>query len=366
MSKELFRRQLKGFRSYVAGKPIEAVRREYGLDRIEKLASNENQFGPAPKAIDAIIAEAGNVNFYPEAVAYELVEDLAEHLGVKFENIVVGNGGEGLIWDMAMTFINDGDEVLMADPSFDIYKISADLLGGKTIKIPFKDKKFDFEGFKSNINDNTKLIYICSPNNPTGNIAEKDELMDFINSIPEDVVLILDEAYYDFAKDYPEYPSENIELIDKRENTIILRSFSKVYGIAGVRIGYLVTSEKLANELNKVRQTLGVNRIAQVAARASLKDEEYRRYSVDANRKSIDFLEKYFEERGMDYFKSYSNFVWANVGTHSKAVFEELQKKGVVIRPGYLWGWDNWIRVNSGTDGQMTIFKEKMDEVLGL
>ena len=364
MTKSLFRKELAGFKTYVAGKPIEQVRREYGLERIEKLASTENQYGPSPKAIEAIRAEAENINFYPEASGYDLVNDIADYLEVKPENIVIGNGGEGLIWVIAMTFLNAGDEIIAADPSFDIYKISGDLMGAKTVKVPFKDKKFDFDTMVESINENTKLIYICSPNNPTGNIATRDELDNFIKRIPDDVVLIMDEAYYEFAADEPSYPADNINLINTRPNTIILRSFSKIYGIAGVRIGYLVTSASLAVELNKVRQTLGVNRLAQVGARAALKDKEYKDFAVKENKKARDFLIEYFDSRGFDHFDSYSNFVWADIKTDSEKVFEELQKKGIVIRPGYLWGWKTWIRVNTGTMEQMELFKEKLDEVL--
>lgn len=366
MTESLFRKELAGFKTYVAGKPIEQVRREYGLEHIEKLASNENQYGPSPKAMEAIKAEVENINFYPEAFGYDLVNDIAEYLDVEPENIVIGNGGEGLIWVIAMTFLNAGDEIIVADPSFDIYKISGDLLGAKTIKVPFKNKKFDFDSMVENINDHTKLIYVCSPNNPTGNIATREELEKFIQRIPNDVVLIMDEAYYEFAEDEPSYPSNNIELIGTRPNTIILRSFSKIYGIAGVRIGYLVTSAGLAVELNKVRQTLGVNRLAQVAARAALKDKEYKDFAVKENKKARDLLIEYFESRGFDHFDSYSNFVWADINADSQKVFEELQKKGVVIRPGSLWGWKNWIRVNTGTMEQMKLFKEKLDEVLAM
>ena len=160
MSRELFRKQLAQLRPYVAGKPVEQVRRDYGLERIEKLASNENQFGPSPKAIEAIKNEVDHINFYPEASAYDLVDDLAEYFDVKPGNIVVGNGGEGLIWDIAMTFINEGDEIIVTDPTFDIYNISVGLMGGKAHRIPFKGQKFDFDGFLDHINDRTKLIYI--------------------------------------------------------------------------------------------------------------------------------------------------------------------------------------------------------------
>ena len=364
MSKELFRKELAMFKPYVPGKPIEEVKREFGLDRIEKLASNENQLGPSPLAIEAIMKAVGEINFYPESSAYELKRELAEDLGVKEENLVIGNGGEELLQIIAQTFINEGDEIIVASPSFGIYNTTVGLLGGVINTVPFKDNKYNFEGMIKKINNKTKLLYICTPNNPTGNIATATELEHLFKIIPEDVVVVLDEAYYEFAVANPDYP-DSIKRLKQRPNTVILRTFSKVSGIAGVRIGYLISSEVIAAEMNKIKLTFNVNRLAQEAARGALRDKEHTKKTVELNRKSIEMMEAYFDKKGFEYIKSYANFVFVDLKMHSKDVFEKLIRRGVIIRPGYFWGCDNWIRVSTGTLEQTQIFINTLEQVLG-
>ena len=365
MSKDLFRKELAKFQPYVPGKPIEEVKREFGLERIEKLASNENQLGPSPMAVEAIIKAVQEINFYPEATAYELKKELAADLGIKEENLVIGNGGEELLQVIAQTFINEGDEIVVASPSFGIYNTTVGLLGGVIHSVPFKNNQYDFEGMLEKVSEKTKLFYVCSPNNPTGNIATEKEIKGLLENLPDDVVLIMDEAYYEFAAANPEYP-DSIRIMNKRPNTVILRTFSKVSGIAGVRIGYVITSEELAAGMNKIKLTFDVNRLAQEAARGALKDKEYTKKTVDLTRASIEMMETWFEKKGLDYIKSYANFVFVDVKLHSKTVFEELMKRGVIIRPGYFWGWNNWIRVSTGTLEQTQFFLDKLGEVKNL
>lgn len=363
MSRDLFRKELAMFKPYVPGKPIEEVKREYGLSSIEKLASNENQLGPSPLAVEAIIKAVGEINFYPESTAYELKRELAEDLGIKEENLVIGNGGEELLQIIAQTFINEGDEIIVASPSFGIYNTTVGLLGGIINSVPFKNNKYDFEEMIKKVNNNTKLLYVCSPNNPTGNIATVDELDYLFNQLPNDVVVILDEAYYEFAVSNSDYP-DSIRRLRQRPNTVILRTFSKISGIAGVRIGYLITSELIAAEMNKIKLTFDVNRLAQEAARGALKDKEHTRKTVEANRKSLEMMEKYFDEKGFEYIKSYANFIFVDLKMHSKEAFEELMKRGVIVRPGYFWGWDNWIRISTGTLEQTQILLNKLQDVM--
>lgn len=365
MSKDLFRKELAKFQPYVPGKPIEEVKREYGLSRIEKLASNENQLGPSPLAVEAIIKAAKDINFYPEATAYELKRELAADLGVRDENLVIGNGGEELLQVIAQTFINEGDEVVVASPSFGIYNTTVGLMGGVIHSVPFKNKQYDLDGMLAKVSEKTKLIYICSPNNPTGNIVTKTEMEGLLSRLPEDVTLVMDEAYYEFATANPEYP-DSIGLLAKRPNLVILRTFSKVSGIAGVRIGYIITSERIAAEMNKIKLTFDVNRLAQEAARGALKDKEYTKKTVALTRESIEMMEAWFDRMGLDYIRSWSNFVFVDVNRHSKTVFEELMKKGVIVRPGYFWSWDNWIRVSAGTIEQTRFFLDKLEEVIAL
>lgn len=363
MSRELFRKELGQFKPYVPGKPIEEVKREYGLDEIIKLASNENPLGPSPMAMEAIRKAVKDIHLYPESTAIELKRDLAQHLKVRDENLVVGNGAEELLMLIAQTLINEGDEVIVASPSFGIYNTTTGLMGAKVISVPYEDKNYDFDGIVKAVTDKTKLIYICNPNNPTGNIVTKSELNDFVKKIPNDIVLILDEAYYEYAIINKEYP-DSLVYLQSRPNTVILRTFSKVCGIAGVRVGYLITSKQIAEEMNKVKLTFDVNRLAQEAARGALKDREHIKKTVELNYKSLGLMEKFFNEKGLEYFKSNANFMFVNVKQHSKIIFEELMKKGIIIRPGYFWGWENWIRVSTGTEAQVHRFIKCLGEIL--
>lgn len=363
MSKDLFKKELAKLNPYVPGKPIEEVKKEYGLTDVIKLASNENQLGPSPKAVEAVKNELKNMNIYPDASAMELRKRLAEKYGLDSDNIVVGNGGEQILQVIAQTFINPGDEAIMAKTTFGIYANTVLHMGGVPVKVPLKDYKQDFKGFIENINENTKLIYVCNPNNPLGNIMPKDEIEYLVENVPEDIVLIFDEAYYDYAKVNPDYP-ETLDILKKRPNTIILRTFSKVTGIAAVRVGFVLTSKEIATEMGKVKGTFNVNRFAQVAALGALEDQEHVDKTVEMNYKSLNMMEKSFDEWNLEYVKSNANFIFVDVDMHSKTVFEELMKRGIIIRPGYLWGWDNWLRVSTGTIEQTEKFLTELKDIL--
>lgn len=363
MSKNIFKNELSKLNPYVPGKPVEEVQKEYGLTSVVKLASNENQLGPSPKAVEAVKAELENLNVYPDAGAMELRHELGKKYGLDYENFVVGNGGEQILQIIAQTFINPGDQAIMADPTFGMYGNSVTHMGGIPVKLPLKEHKHDFKAFVENINEKTKIIYVCNPNNPIPNIMPKDEIDYLVKNVPEDIVIVFDEAYYDFAivnKDYP----ESLEILKKRPNTVILRTFSKVTGIAGVRVGFAITSKEIAREMSKVKGVFNVNRLAQAAAMGALKDQEHIDKTVKLNYESLALMEKFFDGEGLEYVKSNANFMWANIKTNSKDVFEELLKKGVIIRPGYLWGWDDWIRVSTGTIEQTKIFIDELKKVL--
>jgi histidinol-phosphate aminotransferase len=363
--KDIYRKEVHGIKPYVQGKPAEAVRRELGLDRIEKLASNENQYGPSPKAASAMKAEMDSVNFYPESYPFELVMALAGKLGVDPDSIVVANGGEAVLWNLSMTFLNEGDEVVTAAPTFDVYRLAASYLGATVVSVPMAPGgAFDVEGMVGAVNDKTKILWLCTPNNPTGTILSQTQLAAVLARVPEDVMVVLDEAYYEFAAAMPDYPARSTDLLSKRKNFAILRTFSKIYGLAGMRVGYLLTNPEHAKRVRSVMFTFGVNRLAQVGAKAALEDDGYLADVVRRNRWSVDFLESYFRGQGWEFFPSYANFCWVDCGLDSKEVFERLQAKGVIIRPGYLWGWDSWLRVSAGTEAQMEFFARQMDAVL--
>ena len=363
MTKSLFRNELSKLKPYVPGKPIEEVQREYGIDEVVKLASNENQLGPSPKAVEAIKKELNNINIYPDPGAMELRRELASKHGLEVENIVVGNGGEQILQMVAEAFINPGDELVTSSTTFTILGIGVEHMGGKNVTVSMDNYKQDFKGYIEKINSNTKLIYVCNPNNPLGNIMTKDEVEYLVENVPDDVVIIFDEAYYDFAKVNPDYP-ETLEILKKRPNTIILRTFSKVTGIAGIRVGYVLTSKEIATEMSKIKGTFNVNRLAQAAAIGALRDEEHINKTVELNYKCLSMMEECFESLGLEYIKSNANFIFVNVKRDSKLVSQELLKRGIIIKAGHIWGWDTWLRVSTGTLEQIEKFIIVLKEVL--
>jgi len=363
MAKSLFREELAGLKPYVAGKPISEVRSEYGLARIEKLASNENPVGPSPKAIEAMAAALAEVNLYPEPTAPLLREALAKRNGIGPDQVVTGNGGEHLLQVIAQAFVNHGEEAVMVDPTFDIYASSVSAMGGRPVKIPLKQREIDLGAMLAAVGPKTKLVYLCSPNNPTGNIVPRPEMERFAASLPADLVLVLDEAYYEYARANPEY-HDGVAVLKRRANTIVLRTFSKFAGLAGVRVGYLLTSAEMAAGLAKVRGTFSVNRIAQAGALAALDDVEHTKKALALNAASMAEMAAWFRKKGLEYIESSSNFVFVDAQRDSMELFEALQRRGVIVRPGGLWGWRTWLRVSTGTLEQTRFFIESLEALL--
>ena len=360
----IFRKELGNLKEYVPGKPIEDVMREFGLKSIVKLASNENPLGPSPSAIEAIKKEAKHVNIYPDGQALDLRDKLAKKHGMKLEEIIIGSGGEQILKLMAHTFINEGDEVIFAAPSFALYDIMSSHMGAKCHSVPLtEDFKHDFRAFKKLINDKTKLVYVCNPNNPTGNIMTKEEVMNFIEVLPDACVLMLDEAYFEYAIHDPNY-LDGLEILKNRPNTVVLRTFSKVAGLAGLRIGYAFSSQEIIREMTKVKGVFNANRLGQVAALASLDDEEHIEKTIALNKASLDKMKAFFNENNMSYVPSHTNFIFVNINMSSRVAYEELLKLGVIIRPGFLWGQENYIRVSSGTLEETDIFLKALKQII--
>ncbi len=360
----MFRKEIKGIKKYVPGKPIEDVMKEYNLTSIIKLASNENPLGPSKFAIEAIKEEADKIHIYPDGAALELREKLAKRFGLDMDSVLVGSGGEQILRLIPQTFINEGDEVIFATPSFALYEIFSSHMGAKRISIPLtEDFKHDFEEFKKNINEKTKIVYVCNPNNPTGNIMTKTELDEFVASIPENVILVLDEAYYEYASQWEDYPN-SLEILKRRPNTIILRTFSKAEGLAGLRIGYIFSSPEIVSEMTKIKGVFNVNRMAQKAAIAALDDEDHVKKTLELNKKSLGRMMEYFDSKGLYYVSTAANFIFVNVGQSSRDLHIEFQKRGVIIRPGFLWGEENYLRVSSGTMEDTERFIKALDELL--
>lgn len=363
MKKDLFRSELRLLRHYSPGKPIEEVKEEYGLDEIVKLASNENPLGPSPKAIEAVMNELHSMHLYPDAAAIQLRTMIAKKHGLNIDNVVCGSGGEQLLSIIAVTFINKGDHAIMVDTTFGLYETSVISMGGIAVQIPLKNYKYDLDEIINRTNDQTKLIYICNPNNPTGNILTKDEIDYLVNNISKDVVVVFDEAYYDYAIRNPMYPN-TLEILENRPNTIILRTFSKIAGIAGVRVGYVLTSKKIAEQMSKMKGVFNVNRLAQVAAIGALNDQEHIDKTVDLNYESMNLMKKFFDEYRYEYIDSSANFIFVNIRQNSKVLFENLLEQGVIIRGGYLWNWNNWIRISTGIIEETEKFITELKKIL--
>ncbi len=363
VAKSMFRKELARIRPYSPGKPVEEVKRELGLERIEKLASNENPLGPSPLAIEAMRKELSLVHQYPDTQALALREEIATRSGLGIGSVVVTNGGEHLLQMTAQTLVSEGDEAVMPSPSFDLYASTVSMMGGVPVKVPLVQDEHDFDSMLAAIGPRTRLVYVCNPNNPTGNIVNRASFGDFVDRLPEGVVLFIDEAYYEYARIHPGY-AEGIEVLKARPDTIVLRTFSKFAGIAGIRIGYGLTSPGIAAEMSKVRGTFMVNRLAQAAALASISDPEHLARTIGANTASIRMMCDWFRERGFHYVESAANFVFVDLARDSRALFDALLRRGVITRPGHLWGRDTWLRVSSGTLDQTEYFLEQLGAVL--
>lgn len=355
--------QVKEMSRYKAGKSIEAVREEYDLEKIVKLASNENPLGPAIQVIDTIQSEAKNISLYPDSDSRELKSALAEKYQIAQDEIFVGNGSDEIL-DLLMTLILEKkDEIIQADPSFIKYELSVKSRGGKSIKVPLdKDYKHDLEAMEAQITDQTKAILICNPNNPTGTMLKKEEIVSFLDRISDEILVVVDQAYHEYitAADY----FDGVELLDKYSNLMLMRTFSKVYGLAGMRIGYALADPELIDYLNRIRGPFNVNSLAQKAAVTALQSEAYLEICQNLNEKEKKFLYQKFEELGLDYIKTEANFIMVDTGMPAKMVFEKLQQQGVIIRAGTQFGMDSWIRVTIGTRADNEYFIRKLKALL--
>ncbi|MFS8501764.1 MAG: histidinol-phosphate transaminase [Caldicoprobacter sp.] len=357
------RKAIETLEPYRPGKPISEVKRELGLTEVIKLASNENPLGCSPKAVEAIIKWTQEVSLYPDGNCTELKGALAQRLNVEPEQLLFGAGSDQILEIIAQTYINPGDTAITCWPSFSRYEAAIQVMDGRMIRIPLtRDYRFDLNGILNSITDTTRIIWICNPNNPTGTIITAEELRAFLEKVPQNVLVVLDEAYYEYARcgDYP----ESIELLKQYNNVIILRTFSKAYGLAGLRIGYAISNKEIIELLNRVRGPFNVNAAAQAAALAALDDQEFVQRSIQINQEGKEYLYQAFEEMGLEYIPTHTNFIMVNVGRNSLEVFRDLLYKGVIIRSGDIFDMDNWIRVTIGTPQQNRRFIEALKEVL--
>lgn len=349
---------------YEPGKPIEELKRELGLKEIVKLASNENPLGPSPLAVRAIIEDLKNLNRYPDGNSYYLKEKLAKHLGVKRENIFLGLGSNEALDIIARAYLRPGLNAVYSEKSFAVYPIVVQLAGAEHKVVKMKNEYYiDLEAHLKAIDDKTAVVFIANPNNPTGTAFSKDEFEEFLKEFPDDVLLVLDEAYYEYAVGAGFDIENGIEYIYDK-NVVVTRTFSKIYGLAGLRLGYAVAREEIIADMNRIRQPFNVTRPAQVGAAAALEDKMFIKHSQVVNEEGKRYLYAEFEKLGLEYVPSYANFVLVKVGYPSREVFERLLKKGVIVRAMDGYGFPEHIRVTVGTMKENIFFINKLKEVL--
>lgn len=351
---------------YSPGKPVDEVKRELGLERVVKLASNENPLGPSPKAVAAVQAAASKMHIYPDGAAHDLRTALSRKFGIATNQIIVGNGSDELIHLLGLVLLDEDSEMMMGDPSFSRYDAAAHLAPAKLVKVALDGNyRHDLPAMAKAVTGKTRLIWVANPNNPTGTVVRKADVDAFLNDIPEDVVVVLDEAYFEFAADLPDFPDSLDYIKAGRPNVVGLRTFSKAYGLAGIRVGYGFAPFAIADAIERAREPFDVNSLAQVAAVAALEDDEHIQRTVETNRRGLASLAGAFEAVGAKPMESFANFVFADLGRPARPVFDALLRRGVITRPGDVLGNPNCLRVSVGTDEEMEIFVNELKAVMG-
>lgn len=365
MSYPTVRPNILAIKPYTPGKPIEEVQRELGLSYVVKLASNENPLGPSPKALEAMRRAASETHRYPDAGSVELRDALGARYSLPTEQIAVGNGSDELLTLSGAVLINPGDHIVLGHPSFLSYWLVAGRTGAEATAVPLTaDARHDLPAMAAACGPRTKLLLIANPNNPTGTIVSHQEVVALLDSIPPHVLVILDEAYYEYV-DEASYPNSLALLKEGRENLAITRTFSKIYGLAGVRAGYMLGPSWLVDAIQRAREPFNLNLLAQAGALAALEDHEHVRRSRDVVAEGMARAEKLFESLRLPWVKSHGNFIWVDARRPATDVFDRLLHLGVIVRPGHIFGYPTHLRVTIGTPEEMDKFEQAFVEVLG-
>jgi histidinol-phosphate aminotransferase len=342
-----WKEQLLTLTPYKPGKSIDSVKKEFNLEKIVKLASNENPFGCSQKALAAIHENGQSLAIYPDGYATYLRETVANHYQVKPEELIFGNGSDNLIQIISRALLDPSSNTVMAEPTFSQYRHNAVIEGAKIIEVPLKNGNHDLDGMLAAIDENTNIVWLCSPNNPTGTYIPEPELIAFLEKVPQETLVVLDEAYYEYvvAEDY----HESISLTRRFENLIVLRTFSKVYGLASLRIGYGIANSKIINALEPAREPFNVSTLGQLAAAAAINDQEFVQQCRQTNRQGLEQYYQFFEAHKLSYFPSQGNFLLVDFKVDGDQVFQYLLQKGYIVRSGKALGFPTSVRITVGS-----------------
>jgi histidinol-phosphate aminotransferase len=349
---------IKNITPYVPGKPIEELERELGISGSIKLASNENPLGPSPKAIAAIKKAVEGLSRYPDGSGFYLSQALANKYGVDLNQIILGNGSNELIELVVRTFVQPGDEIISADPSFVVYRMIAQAAGGTNVIVPCRDMRHDLDVMAERITPKTRIVFIANPNNPTGTMNSQAEMDRFMDRVPDHMIVAVDEAYSEYVT-HADYP-DSLDYLKTGKNVLALRTFSKIYGLAGIRIGYGITTPEIAELMNKVRQPFNTNSLAQVGALAALADRKHVEKSIAINNEGKQFLYQTFQRLGVSYIPTETNFIMFETRLDGRELYTTLLKQGVIIRP--LGG--NRLRITIGLPEENARFVSELEKIV--
>lgn len=347
---------------YSPGKPLEELEREYGVRDSIKLASNENPLGPSPMAAAAIANALKDLNRYPDAGGYYLIRDISERLGIKPANVVLGNGSDEILGMLTQAFLSPGSEVIMPKPSFLMYDILVRSAGAKAIYVPLRSLSIDMVAMADRVTDSTRMVFLTNPNNPTGTIISKEDFQRFLGATPASTIVVIDEAYIEFVRDASCLNS--MEFFSEDRALVILRTFSKAYGLAGLRIGYGIMPIQIAELLHRIRLPFNANSLAQVGALAALRDEDFLRQSVNLVHEGLDFMAGALDDLAMEHFPTQANFFLINTHRPADGVFERMLRQGVIVRSMSSYGYPEYIRVNVGLHKENVRFMETIEAAI--
>jgi len=360
--KRLAKSHLNKIKPYKPGKPIEELKRQLGLKDAIKMASNENALSPSSRVISSIAKAARDLNRYPDGGSFYLKKELAKRFRISPDNFIIGNGSDEVIVFAVRTFLKSGDEVIIAKPTFLVYDIASRVEGIRVKHVPLRDYRYDLEGMRKAITKKTRMIFIANPDNPTGTYVTRKEVERFMSGLRRDIIVVFDEAYYEFASERSDYP-RTMRYFKKERNVIILRTFSKIYSLAGLRVGYGIARRDLIESMNKVREPFNVNSLAQTAAIAAMYDEGFVKKTKRLIKMGKSYLYSELDIMGIMYIPSATNFILMEIGPDAPVIYKKLLKKGIIVRNMEAWGLSGFLRVTIGTDRENRRFIKALSDI---